>query len=175
MIGVTYYVAASLDGFIAESDGGIDWLDVAEAGDEDYGYAEFFAGVDCLAMGRATFDVAMGYGSWLYGEHPCWVWTHRPIDNAPEPVRITTKPPVEVVAEAEAAGLRHLWLVGGGQLATAFRDAGLVTRMIVSVIPTTLGRGLPLFAASKERQDLQLEDCRRYDSGVVQLNYAVKP
>ncbi len=175
MIEVTYYVAISLDGYIATREGGLDWLDCAQAEGEDYGYESFFASVDALAMGRATYDTVQQFGFWPYGEKPCWVWTHRPVDSAEAAVRQTAESPQAVVAAAEAEGLSHLWLVGGGQLATAFRDAGLITRIIISVIPTILGSGLPLFAGVETSEVLALEECQRYETGVVQMTYVAKP
>ncbi len=174
MIEVTYYVAISLDGFIATVDGGLDWLDCAQAEGEDYGYAEFFASVDGLAMGRATYDTVQQFGFWPYEEKPCWVWTHRPIAAAAEFLEPTAETPEAVVAAAEAEGLSHLWLVGGGQLASAFRDAKLITKTIISIIPTTLGRGLPLFAGAEAAEMLSLEASRQYETGVVQLTYLPK-
>jgi len=103
------------------------------------------------------------------------VWTHRAIDSPEPPIRVTVEPPANVVASAEAAGHSHLWLVGGGQLATAFRDAGLLTQTIVSIIPATLGSGIPLFAETETPDFLRLEDCRTFETGVVQLTYVPKP
>jgi len=81
---VLFYVAASLDGYIATSDGGVDWLSQFEAEGEDYGYAAFFESIDGLLMGRATYDQVLGFGEWVYGEKPCWVCTGRSL-HPPKP------------------------------------------------------------------------------------------
>ncbi|MDP2319141.1 MAG: dihydrofolate reductase, partial [Acidobacteriota bacterium] len=71
----TVYIATSLDGFIARSNGGIDWLPAPGA--EDYGYAEFMDSVDAIVMGRNTFELALTFGDWPY-EKPVVVLSSRP-------------------------------------------------------------------------------------------------
>ena len=66
---IVYYVAASLDGFIADSDHGVDWLDKLEIKQEASGYASFFANVDGLLMGRRTYDFVLAYGEILNNEN----------------------------------------------------------------------------------------------------------
>lgn len=172
---VIYYVACSLDGFIATPDGGVEWLAGVEVEGEDYGYAAFFDSVDGLLMGRATFEQALAFGPWPYGDKPCWVWTHRRIDAKPAPVIATREAPVGVVAQAARRGLRRLWLVGGGQVAGEFRRHALISRHVFSIVPMVLGGGVPLFAGGGGREQLTLEDTRGFPSGLVQLTYARGP
>ena len=77
MTQVVYYVAASLDGFIAGPQGELDWLHAFEQVGNDYGYGEFFATVDGLVMGRATWEVARSFGAWPYGDRPAWLLLER--------------------------------------------------------------------------------------------------
>src|ERR1044071_7730004 len=72
MVEIVYYAAASLDGFIATSDGGIDWLPPIEAEGEDYGYRDFYASVDALLMGSATYEHILRHAAWPYAGKPCW-------------------------------------------------------------------------------------------------------
>ena len=169
---VTYYVGASLDGFLAREDGSVDWLDCVEDGDEDYGYAEFFATVDGLLMGRATYDFARAHEPWVYGDTPCWVWSHRELGDAPPAVSVTTQAPRELLAELGARGLRHLWLVGGGQLAGAFAREGLISSLVISVVPVVLGKGIPLLGDEGLPGTLALQSSQSYRSGLVRLVYA---
>lgn len=168
---VTYYAAASLDGYIATGDGGIDWLSSVHRDGEDYGYARFFASVDGLLMGRATFELARQFDPWPYGTKPCWVWTRRPVGNLPASVTPTDGTPASVLAQAAERGLSHLWLVGGGQLAGDFQARGLISRYVISLVPTVLGHGVPLFGGRDLCHELRLADVQRFPSGLAQLAY----
>ena len=71
------FIATSLDGFVARTDGAIDWLKIVEREGEDYGFAAFFASVDALLMGRNTYETALGFDAWPYAGKRCIVLTHR--------------------------------------------------------------------------------------------------
>ncbi|MDJ0657343.1 MAG: dihydrofolate reductase family protein [Xanthomonadales bacterium] len=175
MVEVTYYVAMSLDGFIARSDGSVDWLARVEKEGEDYGYTEFFASVDGLLMGGNTYRQVESYGQWPYGDKPCWVWTHRTITPAATSIRATDEPPLQVIQMAADLGLKHLWLVGGGLLAEAFHREKAITRYVLSVIPVILGQGIPLLRGSSIPADLVLESSETFTGGIVQLVFAPEP
>ena len=157
---IVYYVAASLDGFIATPGGGIEWLKPFEGGVEDYGYGEFYSSIEGVLLGRITYEKALQFPEWPYTGKPYWVFSGSN-ENSPS----------SVVAEMQARGLRRAWLVGGGKLAAAFRAEGLITEHIVSVIPLLLGGGIPLFDGPGPRELLRLVSSKPYDSGIVQLRY----
>ena len=112
MTQVVYYVAASQDGYIAGPHGELDWLP-GPSDSEDYGYTEFFAGVDALVMGRKTYQVSMSFGQgvqdWPYENKPGWVLTHQsPKDLGPLPatVRLTREGPQALLAHWQRLGLQ---------------------------------------------------------------------
>jgi len=166
-----YYVAASLDGFIATPDGSVDWLAPFEDSAQDYGYREFLDSVDALVMGSRTYEQVIGFDiPWPYADRPTWVVTHRDLELRPG-VTLASDSPATVAAQLESLGHDRVWLVGGGALAAGFRAAGLITEHIVSVMPVILGKGVPLFGATGEAESLRLVEAVRFDSGVVQLRY----
>lgn len=71
-IEIVYYVAASLDGFIATPDGGIEWLKPFEGGEEDYGYGAFYASVEAVLLGRVTYEKSLEFPEWPYAGKPYW-------------------------------------------------------------------------------------------------------
>lgn len=168
---VVYYVAASLDGRIATPDGGIDWLAPFEGTGEDYGYAKFYASVDAVLLGRKTYEKSLSFGEWPYPGRPCWVFSRGRLEPSRPDVKATAREPAEVVAEIAALGLRRAWLVGGGELAAAFRSQGLITEHIVTIVPVILGVGIPLFAPGGAMESLKLAESRSYPGGLVQLRY----
>jgi len=168
---VVYYVAASLDGYIATPDGGVAWLAPFESSDEDYGYNQFYASTDAVLLGSRTYKQCLGFDSWPYPGKPCWVFSTRRLKAGAAGVTVTARSPAKVVAELNAGGYRRAWLVGGGKLAASFRAKGLITEYVVSVIPVVLGAGIPLFASRGPKESLALAESKPYPSGLVQLRY----
>lgn len=169
---IIYYVAMSLDGCIATSDGRIGWLAPFESAGEDYGYAKFYDSIDAVIVGRNTYNQSLTFSEWPYPDKPVWVFSTRPLPAERADVTVTSKSPSEVAMELKALGLRRAWLVGGAKLAASFRAAGLVTELIVSVIPVVLGAGIPLFDGPGPAENLKLVDTKTFANGIAQLRYA---
>jgi dihydrofolate reductase len=166
-----YYCAATVDGFIADPEGGLDWLFVFEGGADEA--KRFTEGVGALVMGSATYEWMLEHLSkWPYEGLPTWVFTHRelaPFEGAD--VRFVQGSPKEHIEEMRtAAGERNLWLVGGGELASQFVDEGLLEELILTLAPVVLGEGIPLFARGMPGQ-LRLTGTREFESGMVELRY----
>ncbi len=168
---VLYHAAMSLDGKIATADGGVGWLDPFQS-EDGYGYAEFYASVDVLLMGRATYEFALAHPPWLAADRPSRVFTKRDLPIAHPSVELTAEPPAKVVARLADAGHRRAWLMGGGVLAASFLEAGLITRSILAVMPVVLGDGIPLFAGGDGLpSSLELVATKSYPDGVVILTH----
>lgn len=161
------FVGVSLDGFLARRNDGLDWLKPFEA--EEHGYAQFFASVDALVIGRRTYDVVRGFDEWPYAGKRCLVLTHRPLESAhgEEPC---TLPPADVVAHLDNGGAKRIY-VDGGAVIRQFLDADLVDDLTISIVPVVLGDGLPLFAPGGRERALSLVESREYPSGLVRLRY----
>jgi dihydrofolate reductase len=176
-----YYLAQTLDGYIAERDGGLDWLLHFEGGSEvdaseatDGAYDRFFEGVGALAMGSGTYEFILEHESerWPYRGTPSWVFTSRTLavpDGAD--VRFASGPVRPVHEEmTAAAGERNVWIVGGGHLAMQFADEDLLDELHVTIVPVVLGAGIPTFPR-RVRQRLRLTGSRPFRNGMVELRY----
>ena len=159
----TYYTATSLDGFIADPEATLDWL-LTRENDADglLNYDDFIRDVGAVAMGRTTYEWVLDHegpdAAWPYTQ-PAWVFTHHEPRRVEGDIRFTQADVATVHAEmAEAAGDRGLWVVGGGDLAGQFADAGLLDEVVVYVAPVFLGDGAPLFP---RRQELRLVEVGR--------------
>lgn len=173
-----YYVGASLDGCIAQDGGGLAWLekfdDVEGLGAS---YREFERGVGCVVMGGATYEWIREHhpGEWSYTA-PCWVFSHQ--EHAAEDgadVVVVRGAVTEFEGELRRdAGDKDVYLVGGGNLAGQFLAAGLVDRVVVTLVPVALGGGVPLFGARPlaAPRDFRLEGITQRD-GTVELDYRV--
>ncbi|WP_127500955.1 dihydrofolate reductase family protein [Actinoplanes solisilvae] len=154
-----YYTATSIDGFIADSRNSLDWLFETEGERaDDTGtdpFSAFFTQVGAFAMGATTYEWVFDHDklgdnpekwSSYYGDVPSWVFTHRSLPPIPGATVNFVEGDVRPVHEAmrAAAADKNIWIVGGGELAGAFADAGLLDEIILGVAPVTLGGGAPL-------------------------------
>jgi dihydrofolate reductase len=172
MLDIIYYVASSLDGYIATDDGGVDWLAPFQGAREDHGAGKLHSSVDALLMGSHTYEFALKLGQWPAPDKPSWVFTHRDLRLLHPSITLTSQSPAEVIELLRVRGVRRAWLMGGGKLATSFRSAGLISHFIISVFPVILGSGIPLLAPSRSGEEsLRLIEARPFASGVVQLSY----
>ena len=172
MVKVTYYVAASLDGFIATADGSVDWLEDVNSAGADYGYQAFYSSVDALVMGSKTCEQVMDFGDWPYAGKPSRVLSTRKLIVTSPDITVTSQSPSELMVELKAQGVGHVWLVGGSFTASEFRLRGLITDYIISVIPVIIGDGIPLFRPLDiENEPLTLTDEKSFHNGMVQLKY----
>jgi len=172
-----YFVASSLDGYIATADDQLDWLlqfDGFDGGKESY--EAFMADVGCIVMGGGTYAWLMEHepGSWPYPGTPCYVFTHH--EHAAPPgsdVRFVRGPVQEFIPDFMAdAGTRNVWVVGGGNLAAQFAEAGHLDELILSVIPVVLGNGKRLLPLEGPTPPLELTASRTLGRGIVELRYA---
>lgn len=177
-----YYTATSLDGFIATEDDSLDWL-FPLGNVNDTSYPAFIAEVGALAMGSATYEwmlrhadkVAAETGSaWPYTQ-PAWIFSTRELPSIERAnmrfVRGDVRP---VHAEMrKAAGSKNIWIVGGGDLAGQFSDAGLLDEIIVQIGSVTLGKGKPLFPRRLTSPPLRLLSVRHVGTGFAELRYEV--
>jgi dihydrofolate reductase len=168
-----YYVAMSIDGFIAAPDGSVEWLRPFEGGNEDYGYGEFLRTVEALLMGSRTFEQFDPSSGWPYPEKLAWVFSNRNLSSPWPEAAITGQTPDQVVSQLERSGIRRAWLVGGGKLAASFRRERLIGEYDISVIPVILGEGIPLFGSAGPIEALRLIVSKVYPNGVVQNRYTV--
>jgi dihydrofolate reductase len=177
-----YYTATSLDGFIATEDDSLEWLFPLGEMDET-SYPSFIADVGALAMGSGTYEwmlrnvdevIATVGSPWPYTQ-PTWVFSSRKlslVEGADIRVVVGDVRPVHA-AMSEAAGSKNIWIVGGGDLAGQFYDAGLLDEIIVQVGSVTLAKGKSLFPRRVINPPLVLVSARHVSSGFAELRYDV--
>jgi dihydrofolate reductase len=183
---IQYYAAASLDGYIAEADDGLDWLtkyqgsyDGANAEPAKGGYDRFYDGVGAMVSGSTTYEWVLEHvDEWPYRGKPFWVLSSR---DLPMPagddvdVRIANASVRDIHPEVTtAAGDLDIWIVGGGNVASQYADEGLLEELIVTVVPVVLGEGKPLFDRRLPVNPMQLAGTRTLDTGMVELRYEVR-
>lgn len=170
---VSVFVGASVDGFIARPNGGLDWLPAG--GGEPHGYDEFMATVDALVIGRKTFETVLAFDAWPYGDKRVVVLSSSPLDFSAVRggvVEQMSGEPAEIVSRLAASGALHLY-VDGGITIQRFLRAGLVHRLTITRVPVLIGEGIPLFGSLPGDVRLTHVATRHFPSGLVQSEYRV--
>ncbi|WP_419834628.1 dihydrofolate reductase family protein [Endozoicomonas atrinae] len=143
------YIATSLDGFIADKNGGLDWLhSIPNPDGSDMGFADFMATIDALVMGRNTFETVLSFdGEWPYPK-PVYVASNS-LEIVPADVddkaSLIQGTPEEIITALNGRGLKNLYIDGGATI-QQFLQCDLIDEMIITTIPVLLGEGIPLFA-----------------------------
>jgi dihydrofolate reductase len=177
-----YYTATSLDGFIADADNSLDWLFQFGAADSG-SFAAFISEVGALAMGSTTYEWVLRHHvladadrpqPWPHPQ-PTWVFTSRRLPVVPgAEIRFVSGDVAPVHRKmVAAAGGKNIWIVGGGDLAGQFYEAGLLDELQISVAPVTLGRGAPLLPRVIANPPLRLVSARVVGEAFVELHYVV--
>jgi dihydrofolate reductase len=167
-----YYTASSVDGFIATPDHSLTWL--FQLGDvNETSYPQFIRDIGALAMGSHTYEWMLRHvPAWPYTQ-PTWVFSTRRLEGvAGADIRFAQGDvrPVHEQMRA-AAGGKNLWVVGGGDLAGQFHDAGLLDELIVQMGSVTLGAGRPLLPRQIAFPPLRLISVRQFGPGFAELRY----
>lgn len=180
-----FYTATTLNGFLADDDDSLDWLFAVpggEGGDSDF--QSFLAGIGVLVQGSSTYEWVLTHEDLLahpekwpayYGSRPTFVFTSRELPSVDgADIRFASGGVIDTWPQiSAAAGERDIWVVGGGDLAGQFADAGLLDEIRVSVAPATLASGKPLLPRDLGADRLTLTHVR-HAGAFAELTYAVK-
>jgi dihydrofolate reductase len=173
------YIATTLDGFIARENGALDWLPgsdgIVEPGleNEDYGYQAFMDSVDVLVMGRNTYELVISSGFWPYADKRVIVLSTTLKNLSP---KLTNKVELKscsantLYTALEQSGAQHIY-VDGGKTIQGFLNAGLIDEIIITQVPTLIGKGIPLFGPLDNDVKLQHLNTTSFKNGFVQSKY----
>lgn len=167
------YIASSLDGYIASSDGTLDWLEkYGDVGGGDFSYGRFIAGIRTVVMGRGTYDAIAGFdGDWPYAEQRSIVVTSRPIDDPAGPVETWSDGVDALIAHLRSLDDGDVWLVGGGRLQQAFIERGGLDSLALFIAPEIVGAGIPLFPPNGFARPVTLVSAEALKAGFVRVLY----
>ena len=167
---VVVFIATSLDGYIATEEDSLDWLFKVE-GEGDNGYSEFYNTIDTVILGRRTYDWIMDVEkeNFPYKDKNCYVFTrskYEPNGN----VEFVDGDIVGLINTLKRAEGGDIWIVGGGNLIASVLKENLVDEFIITVAPTILGKGIPLFNEQDNEIELELKSIRRFNQ-FAELHY----
>jgi dihydrofolate reductase len=171
------YIATSLDGYISDSDGKVDWLESVNVPEgDDLGFSDFMASIDAVVMGRVTFETLVGFGvGWHYGVPG--IILSSTVTSAPkefvEHVSFACGTPREIVDLAKEKGYSNLYVDGGVTVQRFLRD-DLIDELIISEIPVLLGDGVRLFGELDRQLEFELVDTEVLVDQIVKKHYRRK-
>ncbi|MBT2755426.1 dihydrofolate reductase [Mesobacillus foraminis] len=170
---VILYIAMSMDGYIARTNGDIDWLQEAERlGEGDNGYTDFYETVDTVIMGRNTYEHILSLvKEYPYPDIKNYVFCRSEKKSHPF-IEFINDDPNRFVQKLMKRKGKNIWLVGGAELVNSFLKENLVDEMIITVIPILLGEGIPLFKEGIPENLLSLKRTAKFGE-FVQLQYAL--
>lgn len=169
---VILYIAMSLDGYIAKSDGSVSWLEKI-AGDGEVGYLDFYNTIDTIIMGRKTYDQVLSFGEWGYKGKKTYVLTSDPsYSTGSTEIKFKNENISSLVAELKEESNSNIWLVGGAKTIKSFLEKGLIDEYMIAIAPIILGEGIRLFDANVEEL-LELVSTTQYDE-IIELKYKTK-
>lgn len=171
------FIATSIDGYIADKNGGIDWLHAIPNPDhDDMGYVEFMNRIDALVMGRRTFETVLGFDvDWPYTQ-PVFVLSHS-LSAIPESHKgkafLLKGTIVKILDEIHKKGFYRLY-VDGGTTIRNFLKEDLIDEMVLTTIPILLGGGTSLFSEMPNELKFELTETKTYVKQIVQNHYKRK-
>lgn len=172
----TVYIATSLDGFIARADGDIDWLTgIDNPPHEDYGYSEFYSGIDAIVTGRGTFEKVLTFPSWPYDKKVFVLSTtlKDPPSTLRDKASIVSMKPKELLGHLAGMGYSSLY-VDGGKVIQSFLREDCIDDLIITKIPVLIGTGIPLFGDLDSDLHFTHLQTTAYPNGLVKSHYRRK-
>jgi dihydrofolate reductase len=171
---IRLYAAVSLDGFIADTSGSVEWLHPYEA--EDVGFTAFLAQIGTIVSGRRSYDQARSFNVWPYAGKRIIVLTHRPLEaDPPAGVETYSGDITALVERLKRESDGDIWILGGATVAQDFLERGLVDRIELFIVPVLLGGGVRLFAGSEGMRTLAFSEAKSFRNGIVGLIYDLAP
>lgn len=172
---VIVHIGTSADGYIARSDGDLDWLTSRPAPKGFYGMNAFMKSVDTKVLGRKTYEVSLQMGAKFDSQSRTIVFSrHPPPTNAPSGVEFVREAIGPFMSRVREQPGKDIWLMGGGEIIASFLDAEAIDEFVISVVPVFIGEGIPLIARRHRHVPLELRSVERFEDGLVQLHYDVR-
>ena len=171
------FIATSLDGFIADENGGIDWLhSTPNPENDDMGYSDFMSNVDALVMGRLTFETVCGFDcDWPY-EKPVFVLSNS-LNEIPESHRgkahLVNGDLTKIISQIHSKGYDRIY-IDGGTTVQNFLKEDLIDEIQITTIPILLGGGFPLFSELSGKLEFELIESKVFLNQVTQTKYRRK-
>ncbi len=168
-------IATSADGYLARTDGNLDWLTKRSAPKGFYGLPKFSRSIDAKILGRKTFDLSVKMGANFSADDVHYVFSRRTSPAfVPAGVQFVTESIRAFAKRLRKQAGKNIWMMGGGEIIGSFLDEDAIDEFIITVVPTFIGQGIPFITPRPREVPLRLLSLQRFPDGVVQLHYNVQ-
>ncbi len=167
------YIAVSLDGYIADKDGGIEWLiNIPNPSNDDFGFSKLMNRIDAVVMGKNTFEAVVSFGKWMY-KKPVFVLSHN-LHSVPKNLKDKAElvhGDIETIVDGlNKRGLNNLY-IDGGQVIQSFLKKDLIDELIITTVPVILGSGIPLFAEINNRLTFSHQKTDVFNNSLIKSHF----
>lgn len=170
---ISLFIAMSLDGYIADIDGSVNWLsgDGNDDGSID-AYSEFVKDIDTVIMGWNTYHqivTELSPDEWVYDDFKSYVITHKS-EKSSDKIIFTDESPIKLVKKLKEENGKGIWICGGANIIQQLVNEDLIDCYYITVVPTILGAGIRLFEKADHEIKLRLLKTQSYN-GMTDLIY----
>ena len=170
---IKLFIAMSLDGYIADCNGSVNWL-VGQGNDDDNidAYSEFVKEIDTMVMGWNTYNqivTELSPDEWVYQDFTTYVVTHN-LKESSDKIHFVNESPVDLVKRLGEETGKDIWICGGANLIQQLVKEDVIDDYYITVIPTILGSGIRLFENADHEIKLKLLKTQSYN-GMTDLVY----
>ncbi|WP_459500586.1 dihydrofolate reductase family protein [Bacillus sp. C1] len=141
---VILYIGTSIDGYIANEDGTLEWLESTET-EGDNGYSTLLERIDTVLMGKKTYDVIRGFDmDYPYANYTNYVFSTS-VEDKDEYAQFVKENVKTFIMNLKKQPGKDIWLIGGGNLAREFFKENLIDEFQLAIAPIILGKGISLY------------------------------
>ena len=169
IINFIIYIAVSLDGFVADKNGSVDWL--SKYNSIDCGYDTFIKEIDCLVIGNTTYKQVLGFGDWVYKGKKSYVLSSTKNDD--ENIEGFYSNTSEFLDEIKLRSYKNIWVMGGAKVCQEFINMKLINRVDLFIIPEVLNSGIKLFENISVNIDMKLDKVESFSSKISMMTYSM--
>lgn len=170
---IILFIAMSLDGYIADNNGGVAWLNGHGNNSENIDtYTEFAKDIDTVLMGWNTYHqivTELSPQEWVYNQFTTYVFTHKECSSSQQ-IQFTSENPLLLLERLKQEDGKDIWICGGANLVQQLVSKNMIDKYYISVIPTLLGNGIRLFGNMDREIKLRLYKTQTYN-GITDLIY----
>lgn len=170
---ISLFIAMSLDGYIADNNGSVDWL--KGHGEDTHNidtYSDFVKDIDTVLMGWNTYHqivTELSPNKWVYEDFNTFVITHKEYISS-EKIQFVNTNPVDLIEKLKMKNGKGIWICGGANIVQQLVNKDVIDCYYITVIPTLLGSGIRLFKKVENQIELKLTGTQTYN-GMAELIY----
>lgn len=168
----------SLDGYIARRDGSVDFLEIGlNPKDLHQVMADFYKRIDTIIMGRGTLEAMERMtAEETSADAPTGPWKSYVFSKTlpageRRGMKVVRESPTRFIRRIRKEPGKHIFHMGGGQLARSFLEADLIDELFIGVVPVLIGEGMPLFPSGFPQREFRLVECQKFSRDQISLTY----